>query len=174
MSRKILKPSKSYEEYLRLRRESGMTPSLVRPFVTFDEMKRTMLDQIQKGYSLLGWGFIWQKTQCQAAKDILSGDWYEGVHQRQVREHQLLWLKTHIGTSLLRPWSAYKTLTALRSCVALEPGYAFLRTLGREEPCYVRTKDLEGHILVIGTTGAGKTQFLCFSIFRTAEGLCLF
>ena len=28
--------------YLRLRRESGMTPSLVRPFVTFDEMKRTM------------------------------------------------------------------------------------------------------------------------------------
>lgn len=153
--------------YLRLRRESGMTPSLVRPFVTFDEMKRTMSDQIQKGYSLLGWGFIWQKSQCQAAKDILSGDWYEGVHQRQVREHQLRWLKTHIGTSLLRPWSAYKTLIALRSCVALEPGYAFLRTLGREEPCYVRTKDLEGHILVIGTTGSGKTQFLCFSIFES-------
>ncbi len=153
--------------YFRLRRETGTAADLGKAFVTFKDMRQTMQAQIRNGFSLLGWGFAWQKTQCQAAKDIMASDWHDDVHQRQTKKRQALWIRKNFIELLWHPWRSYLLLKGFNSCIAHESGYTFLRALAPEAPCYVRTKDLEGHVLVLGTTGAGKTQFLCFSIYES-------
>lgn len=153
--------------YFRLKRETGTAIELDKAFVTFKDMRQTMQEQIRNGFSLLGWGFAWQKTQCQAAKDIMSSDWYEDVHRRQTNKRQVQWARKNWIELLLHPWKSYLKLKGFNNCIAHESGYVFLRALAPESPCYVKTKDLEGHVLVLGTTGSGKTQFLCFSIYES-------
>lgn len=153
--------------YFRLRRETGIATELDKSFVTFTDIRQSMQAQIRNGFSLLGWGFAWQKTQCQAAKDIMASDWYEDVHRRQTKQQQVQWRRKNWLELVAHPWRSYLKLKGFSNCIAHESGYTFLRALAPESPCYVKTKDLEGHVLVLGTTGSGKTQFLCFSIYES-------
>lgn len=154
-------------KYVRLKRESGLLATKSLPYVTFKDFQKDMKARQRQGFSFLGLGFVWQKSQCQAAKDILATDWYEDIHRRQTKQMQGQWIRRNVRTMLLHPLSSFEQLNAYKSCIAFDAGYVFLRSLAKETPCYVRTKDLEGHVLVLGTTGSGKTQFLCFSIYES-------
>ena len=125
--------------YFRLRRETGTAADLGKAFVTFKDMRQTMQAQIRNGFSLLGWGFAWQKTQCQAAKDIMASDWHDDVHQRQTKKRQALWIRKNFIELLWHPWRSYLLLKGFNSCIAHESGDTFLRALAPEGPCYVRT-----------------------------------
>lgn len=135
-------------KYVRLKRESGLLATKSLPYVTFKDFQKDMKARQRQGFSFLGLGFVWQKSQCQAAKDILATDWYEDIHRRQTKQMQGQWIRRNVRTMLLHPLSSFEQLNAYKSCIAFDAGYVFLRSLAKETPCYVRTKDLEGHVLV--------------------------
>lgn len=123
--------------YFRLRRETGMATELDKAFVTFTDIRQSMQAQIRNGFSLLGWGFAWQKTQCQAAKDIMASDWYEDVHRRQTKQQQVQWRRKNWLELVAHPWRSYLKLKGFSNCIAHESGYTFLRALAPES-CKIR------------------------------------
>lgn len=107
---------------------------------------------------LLGEGFAWERSQCQAAHDMSLRDMdavYLRLAQKELRRQQGLW---HL---VMHPWVCRRERLQLKNKIARDQGMRWIHAL--EESQRSRTMpwdDLLMHTLVVGSTGSGKTSLL--------------
>lgn len=131
-----------------------------RPWCTWQELQKVCGEQELSEQTWIGYGFPWDSSHCQGVKEFLKNDWRERYHHSLNRGMLRRYLRKHYSQILLHPILSARKFTALKNAVALEPGYRWVHALGKERPMYLSRRDLEGHMIVFGTTGAGKSRFM--------------
>ena len=108
----------------------------------------------------LGYGFAWEVGQRQQAEEFASANWHSFFERTFNRAVVRQYLKTNWLQCLTHPFEARECIAQLKQRVAQAPGFPWIHLLGEEKPFYVTGADLAGHMLIVGTTGAGKSRFL--------------
>lgn len=107
-------------------------------FVKLPELQKVIGDSGESSLDCwLGYGFDWQQTHTQRVFEILKRDWStltRELQKKKVKKLEKKGLEMPIG----QPWIH-----------GVEP---------KEEKIVCPMKHLEGHTLIIGTTGSGKTR----------------
>lgn len=115
----------------------------------------------------LGLGFRWEKSQRQQAEEIMKSDWQSKYETKVKVDTILKFLSENLRNGVCHPATLFKRLNQQIHCVSLAPGYPWIHLLGDEEPFYLTPNDLAGHMMVVGTTGAGKSRFLEHQIIQS-------
>ena len=110
-------------------------------FITLDELKNVVGNRLDEMW--LGYGFEWEQSHVQRTYEITKRDWskYEQAYRESTVER--LWRRhvTHKPEPLYSMGKAW--------IHGIEP---------KEKELWQPLKHVEGHTLIIGTTGAGKTR----------------
>lgn len=110
-------------------------------FTTFDALKKKVFgdDGTEKPVKTIwmGYGFLWQKEQVQKLTEIMAGN------------------LEHID---LQPLGDSSDGFSDRSGESVKMGFTALHGLGEETDLYQPISHANGHTLILGTTGAGKTR----------------
>ncbi|MBR2960543.1 MAG: conjugative transfer system coupling protein TraD [Burkholderiaceae bacterium] len=114
----------------------------------------------QQGDRWLGFGFPWEASHCQQVKEFSSIDWRATFESAMDSAVSRRYLKENWLQCLLHPIDSLEAIGQQQSRVAQAPGFPWIHLLDEEKPFYVTQSDLAGHMLVVGTTGAGKSRFL--------------
>lgn len=132
------------------------------PLVTFDELRTIMKDPAHAKDMWLGRGFPWGQSEAQRASDLLSRDWAKITREALGFMYIVRFMKKHWGKCLFRPLTAFHLYKEEQKRIA-EQGARWIHGLGDEEKdVFQPLSHTEGHTLIVGTTGAGKTR--CFDL----------
>ena len=133
------------------------------PVVDFKELQAMMSKPSHRNDMWLGKGFTWGQAEAQLAFDMLGRNWQNVTREalgplfffRFWRRNKLL--------CLLRPWHAYRLYVEEVNRILSVQGAEWIHALGDEEQdIFQPIEHAEGHTLIVGTTGAGKTR--CFDL----------
>jgi conjugative coupling factor traD, SXT/TOL subfamily len=136
------------------------------PFIDFNELKAIMNDPVHKDDMWLGRGFPWGQTQAQRVNDLLKRDWHKTYREALGAFYILQFLKKHVWLCLFRPFKAIHVYREIQKRVSKDQGQAWIQGVGdAETDIFQPISHTEGHTLIIGTTGSGKTR--CFDLLIT-------
>ena len=133
------------------------------PVVDFEELKTLTQNPSHLNDMWLGKGFTWGQAEAQLAYDMLGRNWQNVTREalgplfffRFWRRNKLL--------CLLRPMYAYRAYIEEVNKILDVQGAEWIHALGDEEQdIFQPISHAEGHTLIVGTTGAGKTR--CFDL----------
>lgn len=130
------------------------------PWCTWKDLQKVCGGPELSDQTWIGYGFAWDTSHCQAVTEFLKSDWRELYHQSRNRVMLRRYLRAHCAQTILHPLISARKYAALKNAVAAEPGYRWIHALGKERAMYLSKRDLEGHMIVFGTTGAGKSRFM--------------
>ena len=139
------------------------TQMLTRPIVkVLNQEKLIALTKKSQevGDRWMGFGFQWEVGQRQQAEEFASTNWHSFFEKVAHRAMVWRYVKQHWRECLLSPFESLQALEQQKRRVAQVPGFPWIHLLGEEKPFYVTGADLAGHMLIVGTTGAGKSRFL--------------
>jgi conjugal transfer pilus assembly protein TraD len=125
----------------RLRRLQKNLGGRALTFITLDELKKVL--GVRNTEMWLGYGFEWEQSHVQRTYEITKRDWstYESYYRESTFE---------------RLWRQYVTHKPEPESAM---GKAWIHGLEpKEKEIWQPLKHVEGHSLIIGTTGAGKTR----------------
>ena len=110
-------------------------------FISLDELKHVVGKRQDEMW--LGYGFEWEQSHVQRTYEITKRDWskYEQAYRESTMERLWRQYVTHKPEPLYSMGKAW--------IHGIEP---------REKELWQPLKHVEGHTLIIGTTGAGKTR----------------
>lgn len=106
---------------------------------------------------LLGEGFAWERSQCQAAHDMSlrdMDDFYLRLAQKELRRQQGL------RRRMLHPLACRRDCQELKNKIARSQGLRWIHALEESQTKKLPWDDLLMHTLVVGSTGSGKTSLL--------------
>ena len=144
---------------MRLQHRLAGTPL---PLCTFDDLQRICRDPAHQGEIWLGKGFLWGPTHTQRIMDILRRDWQQIV--KDALGPFFLWrfAKKNAKLAFSHPLKARHLYLEQQKSLN-DKGQPWIHGVGGgEENVFQPISHAEGHTLVIGTTGAGKTR--CFDL----------
>lgn len=131
------------------------------PVVDFDELKKTLSDPAHIDDMWLGRGFAWGQTQTQRASELLARDWHKVYLDALGIVYPLRYFREHWLSCLVNPFAAYHHYKEIGKRICQEQGAKWLHGLGdSEEDLFQPHGHTEGHTLIVGTTGSGKTRCL--------------
>lgn len=135
-------------------------------FCTYAQAAQKCVDPAHAEDVWLGECYPWQSRNCQQAQEILRKDWQSHhaasrlvAEKKRIFKERPLWNLLHYPTYL-------RTVNEQIKRVASYPGYGWIQNLEPAQDCYMPVQVAQGHSLILGTTGAGKTQTLSFLIFQ--------
>lgn len=117
---------------------------LGRPFKFIPSLYLIKKNKEKKGCLWLGWGFDWNNGHTQDAYEI------DNKIEEEWRPNWFVIKFFSLFGRVSKPYSNNK---------AEKPkGFKWIHGIEEEKDIFIPTNDLEGHTLVVGTTGAGKTR----------------
>lgn len=135
-------------------------------FCTYAQASEKCADPAHAEDIWLGECYPWQSRNCQQVQEILRKDWQShhaasrlAAEKKRIFRQRPLWNLMHYPTYL-------RTVNEQIKRVASYPGYGWIQNLEPAQDCYMPVQVAQGHSLILGTTGAGKTQTLSFLIFQ--------
>ena len=135
-------------------------------FCTYTQAAQKCADPAHAEDVWLGECYPWQSRNCQQAQEIFRKDWQShhaasrlAAEKKRIFKERPLWNLMHYPTYL-------RTVNEQIKRVASYPGYGWIQNLEPAQDCYMPVQVAQGHSLILGTTGAGKTQTLSFLIFQ--------
>ena len=151
------------------------------PYVDFEELKRMMTDKVHARDMWLGRGFSWGPTQTQRLAELLKRDWDKTYKEALGSLYLIKYLMKKeekgekkkngcsYGSSLnliftiLHPLKSRHNYLEAQKRIADQQGYPWIHGVGDgEDDVFQPIAHTEGHTLIIGTTGSGKTR--CFDL----------
>lgn len=133
------------------------------PVIDFADLRRLMGDPIHRNDMWLGRGFAWGPTQTQRVADLLKRDWHRTYKEAMGALYVISFIKNHFFCCLLRPWKAVHDYREIQKRVSDSQGQNWIHGVGDgESDIFQPIEHSEGHTLIVGTTGAGKTR--CFDL----------
>lgn len=133
------------------------------PFIDFNDLRRIMTDPVHKDDMWLGRGFAWGPTQTQRVADLLKRDWHKTYREALGSIYILRFVQKHFLMCLFRPFEAIREYKEIQKRISEEQGQFWLHGVGdSDEDIFQKISHTEGHTLIIGTTGSGKTR--CFDL----------
>ena len=133
------------------------------PYIDFEELKRILNDPTHKGDMWLGRGFPWGQTQAQRVNDLLKRDWHKTYRESLGGLYLIRFIRKHFWLCLFRPFKARHTYLEIQKRISDAQGQTWIHGVGdKEEDVFQPVSHSEGHTLIIGTTGSGKTR--CFDL----------
>lgn len=133
------------------------------PYIDFEELKRILNDPTHKGDMWLGRGFPWGQTQAQRVNDLLKRDWHRTYREALGGLYLIRFIRKHFWLCLFRPFKARHTYLEIQKRISDAQGQTWIHGVGdKEEDVFQPVSHSEGHTLIIGTTGSGKTR--CFDL----------
>lgn len=156
---------KTKSAFHKLRFESKLIGNYRRWF-TLDELVALKKYQGWGNSRLIGWGFIWDKAHCQNVADFFKDSWRKKYRQSFANAKKVSFIRDHLKMVITKPSEVLQVFRVIDQQVASEPGYRWIHALGDEKVQCISGKDLEGHMAVFGTTGAGKSRFLELQIVQ--------
>ena len=133
---------------------------------TLEQLRKIGTSQAHRDDVWLGRGFTWQVRHTQRTSDILKRDWNDIVNAVQNPKWQKERLRRHFLTldGLLHPWALEKRLKEEQKRVTESMGQPWIHGLEpQEDDLWLKVSHIEGHALIVGTTGSGKTRM--FDLF---------
>lgn len=132
------------------------------PVCTFEDLKRICTDEAHRDELWLGKGFLWGPKHTQLVMDILKYNWQSIADDALGPIRVLRFILKHKAFCFRHPLRArhqyqehLKTLSQI--------GQSWIHGVGeKEEKIFQPLAHSEGHTLIIGTTGSGKTR--CFDL----------
>lgn len=133
------------------------------PFIDFNDLKKLLNDPVHKKDMWLGRGFPWGQTQAQRVAELLKRDWYRTYRDALGSLYLVNFIKKNFWLCLFMPWKAKHNYTEMQKRIANAQGQPWIHGVGDgEEDIFQPVSHSEGHTLIIGTTGSGKTR--CFDL----------
>lgn len=133
------------------------------PFVDFEELKRIINDPVHKKDMWLGKGFAWGPTQTKRITELLKRDWHRTYKEALGAFYVTRFLKKHLWLTIFRPFKALHIYKEEQKRVSDAQGQQWIHGVGDgENDIFQPVSHSEGHTLIIGTTGSGKTR--CFDL----------
>ena len=133
---------------------------------TLDELKQIATSAAHEKDFWLGHGFAWQVRHTQRCSDILKRDWEDIMDAVRAPRHARESLKRRLLTwdGLLHPIKTHKTIKEEGKRVTEDMGQPWIHGLEpNEDDLWLKISHVEGHVLIVGTTGSGKTRM--FDLF---------
>lgn len=135
-------------------------------FCTYSQAFEHCQDEVHEKDIWLGRCYPWQARNCQQAQEILRKDWQSHhAASRLAADKKLLFRKRPIWSLLHYP-AFLRMVNERNKRVSSFQGYGWIQNLEPAQDCYLPVESAQGHSLILGTTGAGKTQTLAFLIFQ--------
>lgn len=134
------------------------------PTLKFDDLKKLMRDKVHLADVWDGKGFVWSPKETQRIYNLFKMDWNRAYRDALGAVYFVRYFKSHWKTILFHPFYARHEYIEIHKRIAQTQGFPFIHGVNPvEENLFQSIKDFEGHTLVIGTTGSGKTR--CFDLF---------
>lgn len=135
-------------------------------FRTYGEMLEIVRDPAHQSDRWIGRGFFWGHSHRQMEKELSKTDWRKDQQQIMTKAAMWRFIKRNPLSLLTSPFLTLHTVLGKKHRVAISPGAHWLRALDKETPQYLSEKDLEGHMVIFGTTGSGKSRFMDTQLFQ--------
>ncbi|MDO4937349.1 MAG: conjugative transfer system coupling protein TraD [Sutterellaceae bacterium] len=133
------------------------------PFIDFEELKRIMNDPVHKKDMWLGRGFPWGQTQAQRCSDLLKRNWNKTYREALGGLYLWRFFVKHKWLCLFRPFQAMHVYRETEKRIAEQLGQPWIHGMGDgETDLFQPVGHTEGHTLIVGATGSGKTR--CFDL----------
>lgn len=133
------------------------------PYVDFDGLKKLMNDKVHRQDMWLGRGFAWGPTQTQRIAELMKRDWDKTYREALGSLYLLKYLNKNLWKTIFHPWQSRHDYLEIQKRVADQQGYPWIHGVGDgEEDIFQPISHTQGHTLIIGTTGSGKTR--CFDL----------
>ncbi len=133
------------------------------PIINFEDLKRILNDPAHQSDLWLGKGFAWGQTQTQRVADLLKRDWHKTYREALGCLYILRFLKKHCWFTLFHPLKARHLFLEEQKRLSEIQGQPWIHGVGdKETDVFQPISHSEGHTLIIGTTGSGKTR--CFDL----------
>lgn len=133
------------------------------PYIDFEELRQLLNDPVHQRDFWLGRGFPWGQTQAQRVADLLKRDWHRTYREALGSLYFLKFLRSHPFLCLFRPFKAAHVYRETQKRISESQGQTWIHGVGdSEEDLFQPVSHTEGHTLIIGTTGSGKTR--CFDL----------
>lgn len=132
------------------------------PVCTFDDLRLKFKDSSHHDELWLGMGFLWGTTHTQRVMDILCRDWQGIVKDALGPFYVWRFIVKNRSLVLQHPLMARRRYYEQEKSLQ-EKGQRWIHGVGdKDADIYQPLSHTEGHTLVIGTTGSGKTR--CFDL----------
>ena len=132
------------------------------PCHTFDDLRRLFAAPDHQGDMWLGKGFSWGPPHTQLAVDILKQDWPKLSKDALGPIYKWRFMRQHPALCVKHPLLAYRRYVEREKSLQTK-GIPWIHGLGNgEKDIFQPLSHSEGHTLIIGTTGSGKTR--CFDL----------
>lgn len=132
------------------------------PCHTFEDLRNIFARPDHQGEMWLGKGFAWGPPHTQLAVDILKTDWPKLSKDALGPIYKWRFIKKNLGLCIKHPFEAHRCYVEREKSLQSK-GLPWIHGLGNgEEDIFQPLSHSEGHTLIIGTTGSGKTR--CFDL----------
>ncbi|WP_443743469.1 conjugative transfer system coupling protein TraD [Sutterella sp.] len=133
------------------------------PYIDFKELQQILNDPVHQNDMWLGRGFAWGQTQAQRVSDLLKRDWHRTYREALGALYVLTFMRKNLALCIFKPWKAVHVYKEIQKRVSDAQGQPWIHGVGDgEEDIFQPVSHTEGHTLIIGTTGSGKTR--CFDL----------
>lgn len=133
------------------------------PYIDFNELQRIMNDPVHRKDMWLGRGFAWGQTQTQRVADLLKRDWHRTYREALGALYIISFIRKNLWLCIFRPMKARHVYSEIQKRISESQGQPWIHGVGDgEEDIFQPVSHTEGHTLIIGTTGSGKTR--CFDL----------
>ena len=132
------------------------------PCLTFEGLRDLLTGKMHQEEMWLGRGFLWGPPHTQLAVDILKLDWPRICKDALGPIYKWRFIKAQPKFCLTHPFEAHRAYKEREKSLQTK-GMPWIHGLGNgEEDIFQPLSHSEGHTLIIGTTGSGKTR--CFDL----------
>lgn len=129
---------------------------------TFDELRALCTEPVHANEMWLGRGFLWGQTHTQRVMDILTRNWQTIAKEGLGPVYLWRFFKKNRELCIRHPLKAHRLYLETEKSLQ-QKGVSWIHGIGDEEhDIFQPLSHSEGHTLIIGTTGAGKTR--CFDL----------
>lgn len=133
-------------------------------FTTLQEFRKKCETEKGKNNMWLGFGFEWSVPEIQALSQLNTLD-VKQLQKMVLRDRQWQHLKKRLSEKdgWKHPIRIYKEIKEKESIISDEIGAPWIHGVGEEEKdIWMKLSHADGHTLIFGTTGSGKTR--CFDL----------
>lgn len=130
-------------------------------FVSFEDLRRKLAGHASDQW--LGEGFRWEPRHAQLASEMLARDWQSVEREALGWMYPWRFFVKHPLKCIGTPFEALRLYREQQKRIAAEQGVKWIHGLGGgDDDIYQPLAHVEGHTLIVGTTGSGKTR--CFDL----------
>ena len=127
---------------------------------TYEQFRKLISKSRFKNDFWLGDGFLWEQSQCQKANDLNRCDMGRFYQKEVVREEKRRLIFKQPWELVIHPIRSRQKLEKIQQRVSQVQGFTWLQALESSKHKTIREEEIFKHVLLVGSSGSGKTSFL--------------